>query len=111
MAPGGEHVVEVLLLLAVQVAEHALEQHLREADDGVQRRASSCDMLARNSDLCWLATSSRRPFSSISRKRLALAIATFDWLARACMRRTMRSPNSPGVRRTTTIPRATSSSP
>ena len=57
---------------------------------------SSCDMLARNSDLCWFATSSSWLFSSISRKRCALAMATLDWLARAVMRLTMRSSNSPG---------------
>ena len=36
---GGEDVVEVLLLLRVQLAEHALAQDLGEADDRVQRRA------------------------------------------------------------------------
>ena len=36
---GGEDVVEVLLLLRVELAEHPLAQHLREADDRVQRRA------------------------------------------------------------------------
>ena len=30
---------EVFVLLLVQLAEHPLRQHLREADDGVQRRA------------------------------------------------------------------------
>ena len=34
----GQDVVEVLLLLLVDLAEHALPQHLREADDRVQRR-------------------------------------------------------------------------
>ena len=34
----GEDVVEVLLLLLVQLAEEPLAQHLREADDRVQRR-------------------------------------------------------------------------
>ena len=46
-----------------------------EPDDGVQRGAQpSCDMLAGNSDLCWLATSGSRLFSSISRKGFALAM-------------------------------------
>jgi hypothetical protein len=38
---------------------------------------SSWDMFARNSDLCWLATSSSRLLSSISRKSRAF------WMARA----------------------------
>ena len=42
---------------------------------------SSCDMLARNSDLCALATSSCRFFSPISRNRCAFWIASADWLA------------------------------
>ncbi len=36
---GGQYVLQVLLLLVVELAEHALEQHLGEADDGVERRA------------------------------------------------------------------------
>ncbi len=38
MVAGREDVVQVLLLLGVDVAEHPLPQHLREADDRVQRR-------------------------------------------------------------------------
>ena len=37
--PEVEDVVEVLGLLLVQLAEHPLVQHLREADDRVERRA------------------------------------------------------------------------
>src|SRR5262249_30389982 len=51
---------------AVQIPGFLLQQ-LAVADDGVERRAQLIDMLARNSDLCWLATSSWRLFSSISR--------------------------------------------
>ena len=43
---------------------------------------SSWDMLARNSDLCWLATSSCRLLSSISRNRRAFWIARADWVAK-----------------------------
>src|SRR3990172_2309188 len=39
---------------------------------------SSWDMLARNSDLCWLASSSCRPLSSISRNRRAFWMAGAD---------------------------------
>ena len=39
MVARGEDVVEVLLLLLVDLAEHPLPQHLREADDRVQRGA------------------------------------------------------------------------
>src|SRR3990170_3602862 len=37
--PGGQDVIEVLLLLGVDLAEHPLQQHLGEADHGVERRA------------------------------------------------------------------------
>ena len=37
--PEDEDVLQVVVLLLVQLAEHALDQHLGEADDGVQRRA------------------------------------------------------------------------
>ena len=37
--PGREDVLEVLVLLLVELAEHPLAQHLGEADDRVQRRA------------------------------------------------------------------------
>src|SRR5207302_1632272 len=40
---------------------------------------SSWDMFARNSDLCWLAAASCRPFASISRKSLAFWMASADW--------------------------------
>ena len=36
---GGVDIPEVLVLLGVQLPEHPLEQHLGEADDGVQGRA------------------------------------------------------------------------
>ena len=39
MLTGAEDVVQVLGLLLVELAEHLLAEHLREADDGVQRRA------------------------------------------------------------------------
>ena len=43
---------------------------------------SSCDMLARNSDLCWLAISSWRLLSWISRNRRAFWIAITAWSAK-----------------------------
>ena len=43
---------------------------------------SSCDMLARNSDLCWLATSSWRLFSWISLNRRTFSIAITAWSAK-----------------------------
>ena len=72
---------------------------------------SSWDMLARNSDLWRLATSSSRPLSSTSRKSRAFSIATFDWFAMALSRLTTRSSNSPAARRMRTMPRVTCSSP
>ena len=43
---------------------------------------SSWLMLARNCDLCWLATSSSRPFASISWNSRAFWIASTDWAAK-----------------------------
>ena len=63
---------------------------------------SSCDMLARNSDLCAPATSSWRVFSSSSRNRRALWMATADWLASVSISSTVRSENPPTTRRRTT---------
>src|SRR5262249_45680070 len=45
---------------------------------------STCDMFARNSDLCWLAASSCRLLSSISRKRRAFWMASADCMAKVC---------------------------
>src|SRR5215467_13146037 len=39
MRAGGVNISQILVLLFVEIAEHALVQHLGEADDGVQRRA------------------------------------------------------------------------
>jgi hypothetical protein len=39
MLAGAEDVLEVLGLLLVDLTEHPFRQHLREADDGVQRGA------------------------------------------------------------------------
>ena len=57
---------------------------------------SSWDMLARNSDLCRLAASSSRLFSSSSRNRCAFAMATFDWAASVFMRFTIARRTRPG---------------
>ena len=43
---------------------------------------SSCDMLASNFDLCRLAASISRLFSSISRNSRAFWIAKTDWVAK-----------------------------
>ena len=65
---------------------------------------SSCDMLARNSDLCWLATSSSRLFCAISRKRRAFWMARDDCVAKVLSRSTMSAANAPGVFRKTVSP-------
>ena len=52
---------------------------------------SSCDMLARNSDLCRLATSSSALLRSSSRNSRALRIASADWLAKVCSRSAISS--------------------
>ena len=49
-----------------------------EPDNGIEWRAKSWLMLARNCDLCSLATSSWRLFSSISVKQVAFWIANTD---------------------------------
>ena len=51
---------------------------------------SSWDMLARNSDLCRLAASIWRLFSSISRNSRAFWIANTDWVARFSKARSLR---------------------
>ena len=60
---------------------------------------SSWDMLARNSDLWRLATSSSADFVSSSRNSRAFTRATDDWAARVCSSSTMSSGNEPTVRR------------
>ena len=56
---------------------------------------SSWDMFARNSDLCWLATSSWRLFSSISRKSRAFWMARADWVAKVWSSATSSAANVP----------------
>ena len=58
---------------------------------------SSCDMLARNSDLCRLATSSSALLRSSSRNSRALWMASADWLAKVCeqVAGLLRSPRRP----------------
>jgi hypothetical protein len=43
-----------------------LAQHFGDADDGVERRAQLVAHIGEELDLCWLASASWRPFSSIS---------------------------------------------
>ncbi len=64
---------------------------------------SSCDMLARKSDLCWLATCSSALLRSSSRNTRALNTASADWLANVSMNSLTSSVNSPGVFRRTTM--------
>src|SRR5215831_8723903 len=66
---------------------------------------SSWLMLARNCDLCLLASASSRLFSSISRNSRAFWIARTDWSAKVSSRSTVLLGNSPGcLRRTTSMP-------
>ena len=66
---------------------------------------SSCDMLARKSDLCWLVVASSRLWSSSCWYRRALVRATADWLAKAVSMSHVSSLNAPVViRRTTSAP-------
>src|SRR5215467_14317421 len=58
---------------------------------------SSWLMLARNWDLCLLASSSSRPLSSISRNRRAFWMARADWVAKVLSSSTISAENSPGV--------------
>ena len=59
---------------------------------------SSCDMLARNSDLCWLAISSCRLLSSISRNSRAFWMASADWVAKVSSSSTVRRREVAGAR-------------
>ncbi len=63
---------------------------------------SSCDMLARNSDLCWLATVSSALLRASSRNSRAFMMARADWLANVTSRSRVSSLNVPGVFRLTT---------
>ena len=63
---------------------------------------SSCDMLARKSDLCWLVVASSRRWSSSCSYSRALVRAIADWLANAVSRSHVSSLKAPGVRRRTT---------
>ena len=58
---------------------------------------SSCDMLARNSDLCRLAASSWAPLSAISRKSRAFWMARADCVAKVLRTSTTSGENSPGA--------------
>ncbi len=71
---------------------------------------SSCDMLARNSDLCWLATSSSRLLSSISWNSRAFWMARADCAANVRSSSTVRSAKAPTAWRLTTSAPTTSSS-
>ncbi len=57
---------------------------------------SSCDMLARNSDLCWLASASSTLCCSSCWYSRALVSATADWLAKAASSSHVSSLNAPG---------------
>ena len=59
-------------------------------------------MLARNCDLCWLASSSCRPFSSMSAKSRAFWMASTDCAANVSSSDTVASAKAPGARRRTT---------
>jgi hypothetical protein len=64
---GREDVPEVLGLLLVHLAEQAVQEHLGEADDGVEGGPQLVGHVGQeHSDLCWLAASSWRLLSSIS---------------------------------------------
>ena len=56
---------------------------------------SSCDMLARNSDLCWFATSSCALFSWISRNSRTFSIAITAWSAKVLSSSICLSVNGP----------------
>ena len=71
---------------------------------------SSCDMLARNSDLWRLAASIWRLLSSISRNSRAFWIANTDWVAKVFKSSMTSGRNSPvDFRRTTKPPMMRSS--
>ena len=66
---------------------------------------SSCDMLARKSDLCWLVVASSRRCSSSCSYRRAFVRAMADWLAKAVSMSHASSLKAPGIsRRTTSAP-------
>ena len=90
VAARGENVLRVFSLFLVQLAKQFFPQDFGKPDNGVERGASSRDMLARNSDLCRLAASIWRLLSSISRNSRAFWIANTDWVAKVFKSRSLR---------------------
>ena len=71
VVPRGVDVLEVLFLLSFSSSNMRSVRTSENAMIAFKGVLNSWDMLARNSDLCWLATSSCRLLSSISRNRRA----------------------------------------
>ena len=82
---GAPDVAEVLLLTLVELAEHPVQQHLGEADDGVERGAQ----LVRHAGQELRLVPARdlqlgASCCSSSRNSRALRMASADWLANVC---------------------------
>ena len=89
-------------LMSPNIRSSSTSEKPRTAFSGVR---SSWDMLARNSDLCRLASSSSALCTFSSRKSCALSRARADWLANVSSRSRVSSEKSPvRLRRTTSEP-------
>ena len=76
-----EDVVQVLGLLVVDLAEHPLGQHLREADDRVERRAQLVRHVGQELALVPARDLELAALVSISRNSRAFWIASADCVA------------------------------
>ena len=95
--PDSQDVLQILVcfsLISPNIFSASTSENPMMALSGVR---SSCDMLARNSDLCRLAASSWALLSAISRKRRAFWIARADWVAKVFRTSTTSGENSPGA--------------
>jgi hypothetical protein len=122
VAPGLVDVLQILGLLLVDLAEHALRQHLREADDRVERRPQLVRhvgeelrlVLVRHLELraLFLDLRNRRAFSMAMTACVAndsSRLASCDVNGRTSTRQTLRtpigsSPRSSGTDRTDRTP-------
>ena len=103
---GAVDVAEVLLLALVDVAEHPLEQHLGEPEDGVERRPQLVRHAREELRLVPAGQlRARRSAPASSRKSRAFSRASADWLANVSSRSRVSSVKSPvRLRRTMSDP-------
>ena len=103
MLPGVADVADVLLLALVEVPEHALQQHVAEADHGVQRRPQLVRHRGQELRLVPVAISS-------AREVITFWIAIAPWVANLTTRAIVRSSKGAIAARQSTMTPSTRSS-